>query len=201
MRVLVGCECSGLVREAFREMGHDAWSCDLKEPEDGSEFHIQADVVRTVYEGRWDMIIVHPPCTYLASSGWHWTVRQPGRKAKAAKSMHLVRSLLSAPVRRIALENPVGRISTEVRPPDQIIQPYEFGDDASKQTCLWLKNLPRLVGTNYVEPRMVDGYPRWSNQLDSGQNREPDSRGRDTERSRTYPGIAAAMAAQWGNLT
>ncbi len=197
MRVLVGCEYSGRVRNAFREAGHDAWSCDLLPSEDDSPFHIQGDVLPILDQG-WDLGIFHPPCTYLAVSGLHWNKRDPARAAKTEEALDFVRTLMSAPIERIAVENPVSCISSRIRKPDQIIQPYEFGEDASKKTCLWLKNLDRLTPTQMVAPRLVDGKPRWSNQTDSGQNRLGPSEDRWKERSRTFVGVAKAMAEQWG---
>ena len=197
MRVLVGCEYSGRVRNAFRDAGHDAWSCDLLPSEDNSPFHIQGDVLPILDQG-WDLGIFHPPCTYLAVSGLHWNKRDPERAAKTEEALEFVRTLMSAPIERIALENPVSCISSRIRKPDQIIQPYEFGEDASKKTCLWLKNLDLLTPTQMVAPRLVDGKPRWSNQTDSGQNRLGPSEDRWKERSRTFVGVAKAMAEQWG---
>ena len=197
MRVLVGCEYSGRVRNAFREAGHDAWSCDLLPSEDDSPFHIQGDVLPLLDQG-WDLGIFHPPCTYLAVSGLHWNKRDPARAAKTEEALDFVRTLMSAPIERIAVENPVSCISSRIRKPDQIIQPYEFGEDASKRTCLWLKNLDLLTPTHMVAPRLVDGKPRWSNQTDSGQNRLGPSEDRWKERSRTFVGVAKAMAEQWG---
>lgn len=197
MRVLVGCEYSGRVRNAFREAGHDAWSCDLLPSEDDSPFHIQGDVLPVLDQG-WDLGIFHPPCTYLAVSGLHWNKRDPARAAKTEEALDFVRALMSAPIERIAVENPVSCISSRIRKPDQIIQPYEFGEDASKKTCLWLKNLDLLTPTQMVAPRLVDGKPRWSNQTDSGQNRLGPSEDRWKERSRTFAGVAKAMAKQWG---
>ena len=197
MRVLVGCEYSGRVRNAFRDAGHDAWSFDLLPSEDNSPFHIQGDVLPILDQG-WDLGIFHPPCTYLAVSGLHWNKRDPERAAKTEEALEFVRTLMSAPIERIALENPVSCISSRIRKPDQIIQPYEFGEDASKKTCLWLKNLDLLTPTQMVAPRLVDGKPRWSNQTDSGQNRLGPSEDRWKERSRTFVGVAKAMAEQWG---
>lgn len=200
MRVLVACESSGIVRDAFLWLGHDAWSCDLL-PDETDGPHLMGDV-RDVLSlpaasDKWDLLIAHPPCTYLASSGLHWNGRVPGRAEQTESALDFVRLLMSAPVRHIAIENPVGRIGTAIRPADQTIQPYQFGHDASKRTCLWLKNLPPLRPTGFVEPRMVDGKPRWGNQTDSGQNRLGPSPDRWRERSRTYQGIADAMADQW----
>ena len=197
MRVLVACEYSGRVREAFRSMGHDAWSCDLLPSEDGSDYHITSDVLSLLGNG-WDMMIAFPPCTYLCSSGLHWNKRVEGRSEKTDEALEFVRSLMDAPIEKIAIENPVGRIGTAIRKSDQSIHPYMFGDDASKRTCLWLKNLEKLKPTSFVEPRMVDGKPRWANQTDSGQNNLAPSANRWKERSKTYEGIANAMAFHWG---
>ena len=195
LRVLVGCEFSGVVREAFRALGHDAVSCDLLPAEDGGP-HLQVDV-RLVVACGWDLAIFHPPCTYLCSSGLHWNARVPGRARKTDEALEFVRFLLDSPIPHMALENPAGRIGTAIRKADQRIQPWQFGHDASKDTHLWLKNLPPLTPTAYVAPRMVNGRPRWANQTDSGQNRIGPSADRWAQRSKTYPGIAAAMAAQW----
>jgi len=203
MRVLVACEFSGVVREEFRKVGHEAYSCDLLAPQEwegcnpGNNHHIVGDVLAVLDEG-WDLMIAHPPCTYLASSGLHWNKRIPGRQAKTEESLDFVRQLLEAPIDKIALENPIGCISSRIRKPDQYIQPYNFGHDASKKTGLWLKNLPKLEPTSYVEPRVVAGKNRWSNQTDSGQNKLGPSEDRGYLRSITYKGIAEAMADQWG---
>lgn len=198
MRVLVACEHSGRVRDAFAAQGHDAMSCDLM-PSDTPGEHYEGDVRDLLTPGwEWDMLIAFPPCTYLSVSGLHWNKRRPERAAKTEAALGFVRLLLEQPIPRIALENPVGCISSRIRKPDQIIQPYQFGDDASKKTCLWLKGLPLLRPTEYVEPRIVDGRKRWANQTDSGQNRLGPSPERARIRSLTYPGIAAAMASQWG---
>lgn len=196
MRVLVACEFSGTVRDEFLKLGHDAWSCDLL-PTDVPGPHFQCDV-REVFDLTWDLLIAHPPCTYLCSSGLHWNTRTPGREQKTQEALEFVRLLLNAPVEKIALENPIGRIGTAIRPADQIVQPYMFCEDASKQTALWLKNLPKLVPTGMVEPRIVNGKKRWGNQTDSGQNRLGPSEDRWKLRSKTYHGIAMAMAEQWG---
>ena len=143
----------------------------------------------------WDLMVAHPPCTYLCSSGLHWNKRRPGRAEQTEDALRFVLLLLDAPISRIALENPIGCISTRIRKPDQTIQPWQFGDDASKATCLWLKGLPTLVPTN-VLPLPPSG--RWANQTASGQNKLAPSANRWKERSKTYPGIAQAMAEQWG---
>lgn len=196
MRILVGCEYSGRVRQAFRDLGHDAWSCDLLPAEDDSPYHLDVDVLELLTEG-WDLAIFHPPCTYLASSGLHWNNRIPGRAQLTEEALEFVSKLLAAPIPKIALENPVGCISTRIRKPDQIIQPWYYGDDASKKTCLWLKGLPKLVDTNRLPG---DASTRRANQTASGQNNLGPSADRWKERSRTYPGIANAMAQQWGIL-
>lgn len=206
------------MREAFRKAGHDATSCDLL-PTEIPGNHYQGNVLDTLNDG-WDLMIAHPPCTYLCSSGLHWNHRTPGRAALTEQALEFVARLLLAPIKRIALENPVGCISTRVRKYDQVIQPHDFGDDASKKTCLWLKNLQPLKSTRSIAPRWVccnrtlsdcvgkygcpncngEGkpLPRWANQTDSGQNKLGPSEKRGLERSRTYQGIADAMAAQWG---
>lgn len=196
MKVLIACEYSGAVRDAFLARGHDAMSCDLL-PTDVPGPHYQGDVFDILDDG-WDLMIAHPPCTYLCSSGLHWNGRVEGRTEKTEEALAFVRLLLDAPVPKIALENPQGCIGTRIRKASQWIQPYHYGEDASKSTGLWLKGLMPLRPTGFVEPRMVDGKPRWANQTDSGQNKLAPSDDRWKERSKTYPGIAAAMAAQWG---
>jgi hypothetical protein len=195
MRVLVACEFSGAVRDAFIARGHDAVSCDLL-PTDAPGPHIEGDV-REVLTQDWDLMIAFPPCTYLCSSGLHWNTRRPERAALTEDALEFVRTLMDAPIPAIAIENPVGCIGTRIRKADQTIHPYQFGHDASKRTCLWLKGLPRLTPTAYVPPRLVNGKPRWANQTDSGQNRLGPSADRWALRSLTYPGIADAMADQW----
>lgn len=201
MRVLILCETSGTVRRAFEQHGHNAVSIDLLPADDGETVrHVQMDALRAIEDyGDADLLIAHPPCTYLASSGLHWNHRRPGRQALTDAALEFVRAIMAANIPHIAIENPVGRISTAIRKPDQIIQPYQFGHDASKATCLWLTNLPPLTPTAHVAPRIVDGKPRWANQTDSGQNRMGPSPDRWKRRSQTYAGIAAAMAAQWGD--
>lgn len=195
LRVLVACEFSGIVRDAFAARGHSALSCDLL-PSERPGPHHRGDVRALLADG-WDVLIVHPPCTYLAASGLHWNTRRPERAALTEEALAFVRFLLSAPVPRIALENPVGCVSTRVRKPDQILQPWQFGHAESKATCLWLKGLPPLRPSN-VLPLPASG--RWANQTANGQNAVPERRDRWKDRSRTYPGIAAAMAEQWGDL-
>lgn len=198
MKVLVACEYSGRVRDAFLALDHDAVSCDLL-PTDVAGPHYQGDV-RDVLGDGWDLMIAHPPCTYLSASGLHWNKKRPERAQQTEEALAFVRMLLDAPIPRIALENPIGCISTRIRKPEQTIQPYWFGDDASKATCLWLKNLPPLRPTQLVEGRLVNGKRRWANQTDSGQNRLGPSEDRWKKRSETYLGIAAAMAEQWSDL-
>jgi hypothetical protein len=196
MRVLVACEYSGTVRDAFVRAGHYALSCDLL-PTEQPGLHYQGDI-RDVLNDGWDLMIAHPPCTYLCSSGLRWNKKRPERAKMTLDALEFVQLLLDAPIPKIALENPIGVISTQIRKPDQTVQPYQFGHDASKATCLWLKNLPLLQPTQEIPPRMIDGKPRWSNQTDSGQNKLPPSKDRWKIRSTTYLGIAEAMARQWG---
>lgn len=196
MKILVACESSGVVRDAFRWMGHDAMSCDLL-PSEKEGPHYQGDVKDILGEG-WDLLIAHPPCTYLSVSGMHWTTRGLRDPKLTEEALAFAEMLFNAPIDKIAIENPISIISTRIRKPDQIIQPYEFGHDASKKTCLWLKNLPKLKPTLFIPPRIVNGKGRWGNQTDSGQNKLPPSKDRWRLRSKTYEGIASAMAEQWG---
>ena len=195
-RVLVACEYSGRVRQAFRDRGFDAWSCDLLPSEDESPHHIVGDCLSLLDQG-WDLMIAHPPCTYLAVSGLHWNKRDPSRAEKTEEALRFVQALMSAPVSKIAVENPVSCISSRIRKPDQIIQPWWFGEDASKKTCLWLKGLPLLRATDRLPG---DDKTRRANQTPSGQNKLGPSPDRWKERSRTYLGIAKAMASQWGDV-
>lgn len=199
MRVLVACEFSGVVRQAFRKRGHEAFSCDILSSEDNSNFHFEGDVREQLHK-QWDLMIAHPPCTYICSSGLHWNKRVDGRSAQTEKALDFVRALMAAPIGKKCIENPVGCISTRIKPASQYIQPYNFGHDASKKTGLWLQNLPKLRPTKYISPRIVNGKERWSNQTDSGQNKLGPSDDRWAERSITYQGIADAMAEQWGSL-
>ena len=195
MRLLIACEYSGTVRDAFIRRGHDAMSCDLL-PTDAPGPHYQGDVADIINDG-WDMMIAHPPCTYLSVSGMHWTARGLRDPQLTEDALAFVKFLMDAPIERIAIENPISVISSRIRKPDQIINPWQFGHDASKRTCLWLKNLFLLVPTEIIEPRIVNGKKRWANQTDSGQNRLPPSEDRWKIRSETYEGIANAMAKQW----
>ena len=194
MRVLIACEFSGTVRDEFAALGWDAWSCDLL-PSEKPGNHYQRDV-REVLHG-WDLIIAFPPCTYLCSSGMHWTVRGLRDPKLTDDALDFVRCLLNAPCEHIALENPIGAISTKIRKPDCIIHPWQFGHPESKTTCLWLKNLPVLAPTKVLE-KPASG--RWENQCASGQNKLTPSPDRWKERSKTYAGIAKAMAEQWSAL-
>jgi hypothetical protein len=195
MNILVACEYSGTVRDAFIRAGHNAMSCDLL-PTDAPGPHYEGDVFDIINNG-WDMMIAHPPCTYLSVSGMHWTARGLRDPQLTEDALDFVARLMAAPIERIAIENPISVISSRIRKPDQIINPWQFGHDASKRTCLWLKNLPLLTPTAIVEPRIVNGKKRWANQTDSGQNRLPPSEDRWKIRSETYEGIAQAMATQW----
>ncbi|WP_151447239.1 DNA cytosine methyltransferase [Lacisediminimonas profundi] len=186
MRVLVACEYSGVVRDAFLRAGHDAMSCDLLETEKPGP-HYQGDIRDVLEPGQWDLMICHPPCTHLSVSGArHFAAKKASGVQDEA--LDFVRFLLSAPVPRIALENPVSIISSRIRKPDQVIQPWQYGHGETKATCLWLQGLPKLTATDVVEGRearvhkMPPGPDRWK------------------ERSRTFTGIAAAMAAQWGTV-
>lgn len=198
-RVLIACEYSGRVRDAFRERGFEALSCDLL-PTDVPGPHYQGDVRDIINDG-WDLMIAHPPCTYLCSSGMHWTVRGLRDPLLTEDALAFVKMLLEAPVPHIALENPIGCISTRIRKPDQTIQPWMFGEDASKATCLWLKGLPKLVPTKVIQPKISStGKKVYGNQTPSGQNKLGPSATRWKDRSETYKGIAEAMSQQWGDF-
>lgn len=193
MRVLIACEYSGTVRDAFTRAGHEAMSCDLL-PTDSPGPHYQGDV-RDILADGWDLMIAHPPCTHLAVSGARWF---KDKQVEQAEALDFVRMLLDAPIPRIALENPVSIISSRIRKPDQIIQPYQHGHEATKTTCLWLKGLPHLQPTLIVGKgarhvtKSGKSLPEWYNL--------PPSADRWKIRSATFPGIAAAMASQWGAL-
>jgi hypothetical protein len=182
VKVLIACEFSGIVRDAFIAAGHDAVSCDLL-PSERPGPHIIGDALQAAQDGSWDLMVAHPPCTHLAVSGARWFA---DRQVEQTLALQFVWALLHAPIPRIALENPISIISSRIRKPDQIVQPWMFGHGEVKATCLWLKDLPPLVPTDVVDgrtPRVHHASPgpdRWK------------------ERSRTLPGIAAAMAAQWG---
>ena len=191
MKVLVGCERFGRVRDAFARRGHEAWSVDLVA---APGVHIQGDVLDVLGMG-WDLAIFHPECTYLAVSGLHWNGRIQGRAEKTEAALGFVKKLLNAKIKKIALENPIGCISSRIRRPDQIIHPWQFGEDASKATCLWLKGLPLLKPTKILPGGRS---ARRGNQTPSGQNKLGPSPERAMLRAMTYQGIADAMAEQWG---
>lgn len=209
MNVLVACECSGRVKTAFRERGHNAWSCDLKPSEiPDDKFHYQCNIYDLLIEGgssRWDILIAHPPCTDLSKAGGaYWKFKQD----EQAAALDFVKDLMDAKIERVCIENPVGKINTAIRPPDQIIHPYYFGDPYLKETCLWLKNLPKL---NYVltddmfyKATAVEPIANWvkpGNKRERRFNNVPEgAQCNTTSRSRTFQGIANAMAEQWGNL-
>jgi len=194
MKVLVACECSGAVRDAFREKGHDAYSCDILPSDQPSPYHFQMHV-ELLLHCNWDMVIAFPPCTHLSVSGArYWKEKQnDGRQQRAIDFFLMFANLRHVP--KVAIENPIGIISTFWRKPDQIIQPWQFGHPESKATCLWLKNLPKLQSTNILR-KPESGH--WNNQTKSGQNKLAPSKDRAKIRSRTYQGIAKAMAEQWG---
>lgn len=182
MNILVACEFSGIVREAFKAKGHDAWSCDLL-PTERSGKHHQGDALEFADMGTWDLMIAHPPCTHLAVSGARWF---KDKQREQAEAIDFVKRLLECDIPKICLENPVSIISTKIRKPDQIIQPWQFGEPYQKTTCLWLKNLPKLIPTKIMDIREQKCW------------KEPPSPDRWKNRSRTFPGIASAMAEQWG---
>lgn len=223
MKVLIACERFGVIRDAFLRAGHTAMSCDLVDTLVAGP-HYTGDVRDVLCDG-WDLMIAHPDCTYLTNSaawafndpdymrypkhGYHQAVKEgtlvgEARRQARKEALDFVRLLMSAPIPRIAIENPIGAISSALRKPDQIIQPYEYGDDASKGTCLWLQNLPTLQPTKRVHGRLVrhNGkiVERWANQTDSGQNKLGPSSDRAMDRAKTYQGWADAMVAQWGTL-
>ena len=211
MRILIACEESQTVCIAFREKGHEAYSCDIIDCSGGHpEWHIKEDVLKVIEREHWDMMIAFPPCTYLTSSGLHWNKRVPGRNAKTKEAVAFVKELMDAPIEKIAIENPPGRINTAIRKPDQLIHPYYFGDEAQKKTNLWLKNLPRLIHASESglfenkthvgkgdmmkcvrKDGRIEYRARWNQGL-------PPSKDRAKIRSKTFPGIAKAMADQWG---
>ena len=200
MKILICCESSGTVRDAFRAKGHDAYSCDLLPADDNSPFHIQGDCREAVGSGNWDMFGFHPPCTYLSVSGMHWTARGLRDPKLTEDALDLVRWMMEHD-QPFYLENPVSIISSRIRKPDQIVQPYQFGHDASKKTCLWLNKLAPLPldPEKFVAPRITaDGKERWGNQCDKGQSKIWPGQDRWKTRSKTYSGIALAMAWAWG---
>jgi len=202
-KILVACEFSGRVRSQLRSRGHDAWSCDLEPADDKSPYHIQGDVFDAIKSRHWDIMIAFPPCTYLCSMGIWWNNKRPERWADTEAAIEFVQALMAAPIAQIAIENPVGILSTRIRKPDQYIQPYEHGDPFSKRTCLWLKGLPKITPTDVVDKGKFyvkkNGHrmAAWSH-ITSGTNKAK----RAKIASTTFPGIAKSMADQWTeNLT
>ena len=205
MRVLVACEYSGTVRRAFAALGHDAWSCDLLPADDGSPNHIKGDAIQAAYKPgeNWDLMIAHPPCTYLASMGIWWNAKRPERWPLTYDALAFADKLAKAPIPKIAVENPIGYLSKHwelfPRGPNQVINPWQFGQEAHKPTCLWLKNLPLLTPTKIVGRgefyTKANGarISKWSH-ITSGTNKAKRAKIAAT----TFAGIAAAMADQWG---
>ena len=196
MRVLVACEFSGIVRDSFRALGHDAWSCDILDTERPGQ-HYKCDV-RKVLGKQWDLMIAHPPCTHLAVSGARWF---KDKRQEQEAALDFVRLLMNADIPKICIENPVSIIGSRIRKSDQIIQPWQFGHAVTKTTCLWLKNLPLLKPTavvgrgEFVTTKSGRRLPKW---YSNAHGKNGTTRG--TERSRTFPGIAKAMAEQWSNV-
>jgi hypothetical protein len=191
MKILIACEFSGVVREAFRGRGYDAWSCDILPSEDNSKFHIQDDIFNLYLDKRdWDMMIAHPPCTYISNMS-NCRIKEPGRAQLRKESMEFFMKLVNCNIPKIAVENPRGLPEREYRKADQIIQPYYFGHPVSKQTCLWLKNLPLLKHTNVIEPERKWDGKRWRTWVDTCKSHK------GKYRSVTFQGIADAMASQW----
>ena len=215
-RILIACEESQATTKEFRKLGHEAFSCDLLHCSGGHPgWHYQCDIFEVINKG-WDLMVAHPPCTFLTGSGVQWLShpedkalpfeerrphpKYPNRRNDMLDSVEFVKALYNAPIEHIAIENPVGLLSSRWRKPDQIVQPYMFGDEATKTTCLWLKNLPLLQPTRCIEPRIINGKKRWGNQTDSGQNRLAPSEERGMLRSKTFPGIAKALATQYSSF-
>lgn len=211
MRILVSHEKFGRVRRAFRELGHDAWSCDIQDIEPdkddpyGKKYHLKMDVSKALKGGDWDMLISFPDCTFLTVSGLHHNKKNPARRLKTKKALDHVRFLMRQKIKKIVIENPIGCISTQIRKPDQIFQPYMLGENASKATCLWLKGVDKLKllpEKKWFPPRIVvikgKEYKRWGNQTDSGQNNLGPSPDRAAIRGKTYMKVARAFARSWG---
>jgi hypothetical protein len=199
MKILVACEFSGAVRDAFRCWGHEAWSCDLEgvEPEGQyKNYHLFGDC-RYFLDREWDLMIAHPPCTYLANSGVRWLKDNSERQAKRELAIMFVKQLWESPINKIAIENPIGCLSTRWMKPTQIIQPFQFGHPEFKSTCLWLKNLPSLKPSSIVEPERKLCGGKKPGRVSSRLHRLPPSKDRAKIRSRTFIGIAKAMAEQW----
>lgn len=194
----MGCEFSGAVRRAFRDLGHEAWSCDLEPAEDGSPFHLQGDVLAHLDDG-WDLAVFFPPCTYLSRAGARWW-GDPERQRKADAAEAFVRALWAAPIPRVAIENPIGQLNRRWRSPDQVIEPWQFGDPYTKRTCLWLRGLPPLLAS----VSRMDGVVPWLPSNTGGARRgQRATRGQvhgGRAASVTFPGISRAMALQWGGV-
>ena len=195
MKVLVACETSGAVREAFKRKGHEVYSCDILPAIDNSPLHIQGDAIEVIYSQQWDMIIAHPPCTYLCNSGVSWLHKDQSRWHELDKASQFFKTLLEYNIPKICVENPIPHKYGQLPKYTQIIQPYYFGHPESKATCLWLKNLPKLKETYNVKQEMINLPKKLSQRI----HNTPPSKDRWKERSRTYRGIAEAMADQWGN--
>jgi len=204
MRVLIGFEESGTIREAFRALGHEAWSCDLQDSRDNSKFHLKMDIYIALSLDCWDLIILHPMCTALTVAGNHVYAKGKEKHHERIAAIEYTYNLWHEALKysdKVCLENPQGVLHTNTDlPKPQYIQPYEFGEDASKKTGLTLHGLPKLISTKRIQGRLVDGVERWDNQTDSGQNKLAPSPTRSRERGKTYQGIADAMADQWGDL-
>jgi hypothetical protein len=205
MKILIAYEESQVVTKAFRDKGHEAYSCDILETSGNNpEWHFNYDIRRVFHQsGKWDMLIAFPPCTYICGSGWFRSTKDPERMRKSMEAIDSIKYIWGQDIGKICLENPVGMINTFTNlPKPQYIQPHWFGHDASKKTGLWLKGLSELRRTEQIPPRIVEingkKYKRWGNQTDSGQNKLGPSKNRALIRSKTYPGIADAMAEQWG---
>jgi hypothetical protein len=200
-RIIVGCEESQVICIEFRKLGHEAFSCDLKDCSGGHpEWHIKDDILNHLNDD-WDLGIFHPECTRLTNSVW-WYIVKNKLYHEVKEAAEFFMKLYNSSIPKIVMENPIQNKEAKKYIPkqSQIIQPYNFGENASKATCLWIKNLPLLQNTEYFEPRIVNGKNRWGNQTDGGWNKLPPSFNRSELRAKTYPGIAKAMAEQWGKL-
>ena len=209
-KILIACEESQAITKEFRALGYEAYSCDLLPASGGHpEWHIQGDAFKEAYSGKYDLMVAHPPCTYLAVSGNRWLYNKDGsrneeRYQSQAEALDFVRDLMTAPTKHIAIENPISVISSQIRKPDQIIQPWQFGDEAQKSTCLWLKNLPKLEHTKIVGKGEFDEWvskkgkrKRQAKWYTEALTKSKTAEERRTLRSKTFPGIAKAVATQW----
>lgn len=203
MKVLVACEESQTICRAFRELGHEAYSCDLKDCSGGHpEWHIKEDAIKVAYDKRykWDFMVAHPPCTYLALSGYNVHYKNPEWIKNVPQALDFVQKLMDAPIDFICIENPISIISSRIRKPDQIIQPYQFGHSVQKSTCLWLKNLPRLKPTNVVDKGEFYEWIAKNGKKKKQTKWYSITKNRSEIRSKTFEGIANAIANQWGGL-